>query len=72
MPHLEKLQSELPGKVKAFKIDAFDNMDVAAQYGVRAVPTVIVFHQGKAAERWVGLTSADKIKAKVEPLVGAK
>lgn len=71
MPHLEQLQSELAGKVKAVKINAPENPDLAGRFRVMSVPVVILFHQGKAAERWSGLTKKEVLKAKVEQ-VGAK
>ena len=68
MPHLEQLQAELGSKVKTFKLNAFDNRDLSAQYRVMAVPTVIVFHKGEAAARWTGITTADTLKAKIAEL----
>jgi len=70
VPHLEQLQAELGDKIKAVKLDAFDNQDVAAKYRVMAVPTVILFHNGQPAARWVGVTTKDVIKAKVQELKG--
>lgn len=70
MPHLEQLQSELGSKVKTVKIDIFDNQESAVKYAVRGVPTVILFHHGKPAERWLGVTTKDKLKATVEQLGG--
>ncbi|MBI5368917.1 MAG: hypothetical protein HZA54_17915 [Planctomycetes bacterium] len=65
---MEQLQSELAGKVKAFKMNAAENMDVAAQVGIMAVPTVLVFNKGREVQRWMGLTKKDVIKKKVESL----
>lgn len=49
-------------------MNAAENMDVAAQVGIMAVPTVLVFNKGREVQRWMGLTKKDVIKKKVESL----
>lgn len=68
MPHLEQLQSELTGKVKAVKINAAQNTDVAFQYAVTALPTVMLFNKGQVAHQWVGVQKKDALKRAVEAL----
>ena len=50
------------------KMNAAENMDVASQYGIMAVPTILLFNKGKVAHQWVGVTRKDAMKKKVEEL----
>ena len=62
-PIVEKVATELSGKVKVFKLDIDDNPQITAKYGVRSVPTVMVFKGGEKAAQHVGLTTKDKLVA---------
>ncbi|MBK8252695.1 MAG: thioredoxin [Polyangiaceae bacterium] len=62
-PIVEKLADEFQGKVKVGKLDIDDSPDITAKYGVRSVPTVIVFKGGAKAGQHVGLTNRDKLVA---------
>lgn len=53
-PVLEELSTELAGKVKIVKLDVDANPSAAAQYGVRSIPTMILFKGGEAADIKVG------------------
>ncbi|MFO0593078.1 MAG: thioredoxin [Polyangiaceae bacterium] len=60
-PIVEKIADEFPGKVKVGKLDIDENPDITAKYGVRSVPTVIVFKGGQKSGQHVGLTNRDKL-----------
>lgn len=60
-PIVEKIADEFHGKIKVGKLDIDDSPDITARYGVRSVPTVIVFKGGAKAGQHVGLTSRDKL-----------
>lgn len=66
-PVLEELSGELAGKLAIAKLNVDDAGDVAAQYGVRAIPTLILFKGGKVAEQFVGLMDKATLKAKLAP-----
>jgi thioredoxin 1 len=66
-PVLEELATELSGKLTIAKLNVDDAGDVAMQYGVRAIPTLILFKGGKAAEQFVGLVDKATLKAKLAP-----
>lgn len=53
-PTIERLKEHYAGKLKVASLDVDKSPDVAAQYGVQAIPTVIVFRDGKEIKRWVG------------------
>jgi thioredoxin 1 len=62
-PIVEKIADDFQGKVKVGKLDIDESPDVTARYGVRSVPTVIVFKGGAKAGQHVGLTNRDKLVA---------
>ena len=53
-PIVDELSAELAGKVKVVKINIDENPNVPAKYGIRGIPTFIVFKDGQAVETKVG------------------
>jgi thioredoxin 1 len=64
-PILEELANELDGKLKIAKVNIDDHDAVAAEYGVRAIPTMILFKGGQVAETLVGMMPKAALKAKI-------
>ncbi len=60
-PIVEKLADEFEGKVRVGKLDIDASPGIAQKYGVRSVPTVLVFKGGQKAGQHVGLTTRDKL-----------
>jgi thioredoxin 1 len=60
-PIVEKIAVENAGKYKVGKIDIDDSPGVAAKYGIRGVPTVVIFKSGKEAGRHVGVTNKETL-----------
>ena len=57
-PFLEKVEAELGDKVEVKVIDVDQNQSLAAQYGIQAVPTLIILKDGEMVKRFTGLTTA--------------
>ncbi|WP_419907129.1 thioredoxin [Hoeflea sp.] len=53
-PSLEEISAEMAGKVKVAKVNIDENPDIAAQYGVRSIPTLAMFKGGEVADIKVG------------------
>ena len=53
-PVLEELSTELKGKVKIVKLNVDENPNVTVKYGVRSIPTMILFKDGEAADMKIG------------------
>src|SRR6201996_3643254 len=53
-PVLEELSSELAGKVKIVKLNIDENPSTTVKYGVRSIPTMILFKNGEAADMKIG------------------
>ena len=60
-PIVEKLADEFEGKVKVGKLDIDESPNVTSKYGIRSVPTVLVFQGGEKQAQLVGLTSRDRL-----------
>ena len=54
-PVIEELATELDGKAKVGKINVDENSDIAVEYNVMSIPTLIIFKNGKEEKRLVGL-----------------
>ena len=65
-PILENLSSEYADKVKFVKVDVDDNPELASQFGIMSIPTVIFFKKGSAQDAVVGAVSAAVYKRKVD------
>lgn len=53
-PALEELSTEFAGTVKIVKINVDENPNTAAQFGIRSIPTLLMFKNGKVAAQKVG------------------
>ena len=61
-PILEEIASELGEKVKVGKLNVDESNDLAFEYEVMSIPTLILFENGKVADRLTGLRSKDEIR----------
>ena len=69
-PLLEELAVELDGKLQIAKVNIDDHDSIATEHGVRAIPTMILFKQGKVAETLVGMMPKATLKAKLAAHLG--
>ena len=65
-PALEELASELESKITVAKINIDENPNTPTKYGVRGVPTLMIFEQGQVAATKVGALPKSKIKEWIE------
>jgi thioredoxin len=67
-PLLEEIARENAGTLRVAKVNVDDNPSLSTKFGVRAIPTLLVFSGGELKETIVGLTSKQKLLAKVAAL----
>ncbi len=68
-PVLEELAKEYEGKVKVVKLNIDENQGTATEYGVRSIPTLILFKDGKECERMIGVQSKDNLKQMIDKVL---
>lgn len=61
-PVIDELATEYNGKVKVGKMNVDENQDIAQQYNIMSIPTIILFKDGKVAETLVGAVPKSKLK----------
>lgn len=68
-PVLEQVATELDGKAVIAKVNVDESPNLAAQFNVSNIPTLIYFKNGKVADMSLGLTTKDAIVAKLKALM---
>jgi thioredoxin 1 len=62
-PIIEAVAKEVAGRAKVVQMDIDEALETARRYGIRGVPTLLVFRGGKEATRHVGVTSKERVLA---------
>lgn len=66
-PIIDQLAVELQGKLKVGKINVDEVPDLAGQFNVMSIPTMLIFKNGKPVDQIVGAMPKDKLLAKLTP-----
>jgi thioredoxin 1 len=61
-PVVEELAGEYKGKIKVAKLDVDSNKEIASKYGVRGIPTLMLFKDGQVVDQIVGAVPKSRIK----------
>ena len=68
-PIVSELSGEYEGKAVIGKVNVDDNREVAAQYGIRNIPTILFFKDGKVVDKIVGASAKSAFTEKLDALV---
>jgi thioredoxin 1 len=68
-PVIEELAGEYEGKMKIGKLDVDNNPEIAGKFGIRSIPTLLIFKGGEVVDRIVGAGSKQSIVEKIKPLI---
>ncbi|XP_062846953.1 thioredoxin, mitochondrial [Trichomycterus rosablanca] len=69
-PRLEKVIAKQEGRVAMAKVDIDEHTDLAIEYGVSAVPTVIAMRGGDVVDQFVGVKDDDQLESFIKKLIG--
>ncbi len=64
-PIIEEVAAEFDGKAVVGKVDVDNNQQVSAEYGIRNIPTVLIFKNGEVVDKIVGVAPKETIAAKL-------
>ncbi len=64
-PAVESAAQKLAGEAKVYKVNVDENPEVSPRFGIRGIPTLILFKDGREANRLVGLSGKEEIEALV-------
>jgi thioredoxin 1 len=65
-PIVEDLAEDFAGRAKVGKVDVDANQRIAAQYGIRSIPSLIIFRDGEPVEQMVGVTPKNQLAEKLD------
>jgi thioredoxin 1 len=68
-PVLEELAGDYAGKLKICKMDVDANTETAPKYGIRGIPTLIIFNKGDVAGTKVGALSKSQLSAFIDSVI---
>ena len=68
-PIVAKLAEKYDGKIVVGKCDVEENDDLAAEYGIRNIPTILFFKDGEVVDKMVGAQSEAKLEEKFQALL---
>lgn len=68
-PMIEELAREFDGRAKITKMDVDNNPQVAMQFGIRSIPTLLFFKDGEVVDQLIGASSKRTLAEKLEALV---
>jgi thioredoxin 1 len=68
-PTIEELADDYAGKIRIGKVNTDDSPETASNQNISAIPTVMLFKDGKVVERFVGVTPKDRFAAALDNYV---
>jgi thioredoxin 1 len=67
-PILDDLAKNIDSSVKVTKLNVDDHQDIAGRYGIRSIPTILIFKDGEVAEQFVGVQEEKVLKNAIDQL----
>jgi len=70
-PVIDELAVEYNGKLKVCKLNTDENPDIASQYQIMGIPTLLFFKGGKQVDKIVGAASKKNLKDKIDKIIAS-
>lgn len=70
IPTIGKLSKAYEGKLKCYKINTDENPDIATKYGIRSIPTVMIFKSGEKKDTIIGAVPESTLVTSIDKFVG--
>ena len=70
-PRIDELAAEYEGQAKVLKLNVDDTPELAQRFAISAVPTLILFEDGKPVARWAGIQSKQALAAAIDRRLAA-
>ncbi len=68
-PIIDQVSEELKGKLKVAKVNIDDAQELAMQYGIMSIPTLLVFKKGEVVQQLVGVMPKEQLLNKLKPII---
>jgi thioredoxin 1 len=68
-PIVEELATDYDGRVKVTKVNVDENPNVAAKYGIRSIPTILLFKGGQVQDQVIGAVGKEELSKKLESVL---
>ena len=68
-PIIDEIAEEYQGRIKIVKLNTDDNIRTAQEYSISGIPSLIIFKNGEAVERLVGLMQKSTLQSSVEKYI---
>ena len=65
-PIIDELATELDGKVKVVKVNTDENLKISQEFSISGIPSILIFKNGEAVERLVGLMQKSQLISNLE------
>ncbi len=69
-PLVDELAQEYNGRAKVFKVDVDNNQELATQFGIMSVPTLVVIKNGEVVNKWIGFTPKATLAEALDAAIG--
>lgn len=69
VPVVEELSEKVKGKAKVGKVNVDDNSALAGKFGVKSIPTFVVFKDGKVVDTFTGSVSVEELEEKLNKVL---
>jgi len=68
-PVIDEIANEYEGKIKICKLNVDENQKTAMEYGIKGIPTILFFKNGKVVDQSVGLVPKEQLKEIIDKLI---